>query len=111
MLILVANTLGLTALYYVLPIFGFFYLPHVYLTIGGGLALWYVIYNKGFQTKGKTPEMLSDALPLQERQRLIEEGERRFEASRWALLILLPLLFVFFFDIIYLFMIPEGLFS
>ena len=111
LLILVANTMGLAALYYVLPSFGFFYLPHIYLAAGGGLALWYVIYNKGFQTKGKTPEALSPALTLQERQQLIEDGNRRFEASQWALLILLPLLLVFFFDIIYLFMIPEGLFS
>ena len=111
LLILVANTLGLTALYYLLPAFGFPYVPHVYLTVGGGLALWYVIYNRGFNTHGKTADMLPDATPLAERQRLIDEGKERFEKTRWVILILLPILLVFLFDIVYLFMIPEGMFS
>ena len=111
LLILIANTLGFATLYYVLPEFGFFYLPHIYLACGGGLALWYVIYNRGFNTHGKTADMLPDSLPLEERERLIAEGARRFDKTRWVLLILLPLLLVFLFDTVYLFLIPEGLFS
>ncbi len=111
MLILIANTIGFTALYYVLPMLGFFYMPHIYLTAGGALALWYIIYNRGFNTKGKTPDMLSDTLSLEERKELIRVGRERFEKTRWVLLILLPLLLVFLIDMIYLFMIPEGLFS
>lgn len=111
MLILIANTIGLTALYYILPMFGFFYMPHIYLAAGGALALWYIIYNRGFNTKGKTPDMLSDKLSLEERKELIRAGEERFEKTRWVLLILLPLLLVFLIDTVYLFMIPEGLFS
>lgn len=110
-LILIANTLGLATLYYVIPAFGFYYMPHIYLILGGGLAVWYVLYNHGFNTHGKTAEMLPDSLPLEERQRMIAEGTRRFEQTRWVLLILLPILLVFLFDTIYLFMIPEGLFS
>ena len=86
-------------------------MPHIYLAAGGALALWYIIYNRGFNTKGKTPDMLSDTLSQEERVELIRAGEERFEKSRWALLILLPILFVFLIDTIYLFMIPEGLFS
>ena len=111
MLILIANTIGFTALYYILPVLGFFYMPHIYLAVGGGLSIWYIIYNRGFNLKGKTPDMLSDTLTLEERQKLIRESEERFEKTRWALLILLPLLLVFLIDTIYLFMIPEGLFS
>lgn len=110
-LILIANTLGLATLYYVIPAFGFYYMPHIYLILGGGLAVWYVLYNHGFNTHGKTAEMLPDSLPLEERQHMIAEGTRRFEQTRWVLLILLPILLVFLFDTIYLFMIPEGLFS
>ena len=98
-------------LYYVLPRFGFLYTPHVYLFGGGALAIWYVIYNRGFNTRGKTADMLPDELPLEKREALIAEGERRFQKTRWALFILLPLLFVFLFDTVYLFLIPEGLFS
>ena len=111
MLILIANTIGFGALYYILPALGFIYMPHVYLVAGGGLSIWYIIYNRGFDLKGKTPDMLSDALPLEERQKLIRESEERFERTRWVLLILLPILLVFLIDMIYLFMIPEGLLS
>ena len=111
MLFLIANTIGLVSLYYILPAIGFFYMPHIYLAVGGALALWYIIYNRGFNTKGKTPDMLSDTLSQEERVELIRAGEERFEKSRWALLILVPILFVFLIDTIYLFMIPEGLFS
>ena len=111
MLSLVAITVTLATLYYLLPAFGFFYAPHVYLAVGGGLALGYVIYNRGFYLRGITADMLPDHIPAEKRQQMIEDGARRFEKSRWMLLILLPILLVFMIDIIYLFMIPEGLFS
>ena len=111
MLILFANTLILATLYYLLPGLGFFYTPQIYLIGGGALTLWYVIYNRGFNTRGKTVDMLPDSFSVEERQRLIDEGERRFEKTKWVLLILLPILFVFFIDIIYLFFLPEGLFA
>ncbi len=111
LLILIANTLGFATLYYVLPEFGFFYMPHVYLACGGGLALWYVIYNRGFQTRGKTVDMLPDHLSREERERMIAEGIQRFNKTRWVLLILLPILLVFLLDTVYLFLIPEGLFA
>ena len=56
-------------------------------------------------------EAIKRNLTKEERQQKIAEGARRFEKSRWMLLILLPILLVFLFDIIYLFLIPEGLFS
>ena len=111
MLLLVAITVALATLYYILPAFGFLYAPHVYLAAGGGLALGYVIYNRGFNTRGKTVDMLPEHIPVEKRQQMIQDGARRFESSRWVLLILLPILLVFMIDIIYLFMIPEGLFS
>ena len=109
LLILFANTLLFATLYYVLPGVGFFYIPVVYLILGGGLALWYVIYNRGFNTRGKTADMLPDEMPLSQRESLIAEGKRREKRSQWALYILLPLLLVILFDVIYLFLFPEGL--
>ena len=108
MLLLVAITVALATLYYLLPAL---YAPCVYLAVGGGLALGYVIYNRGFNTRGKTVDMLPEHIPVEKRQQMIQDGARRFESSRWVLLILLPILLVFMIDIIYLFMIPEGLFS
>ena len=111
MLLLVAITVALATLYYLLPALGFLYAPHVYLAVGGGLALGYVIYNRGFYLRGVTADMLPGHIPAEKRQQMIEDGARRFQSSRWMLLILLPILLVFMIDIIYLFMIPEGLFS
>lgn len=111
MLLLALNTAALACLYFVLASHGFPYISFVYLLGGGALALWYVIYNRGFNTRGKTADMLPDHIPLAEREELIEEGNRRMQKSRWALLILLPILITLLLDMIYLFLIPEGLFS
>lgn len=41
------------AIYYGLPLLGFLY-PHILYTAAGcALALWYVIYNRGFATRGE----------------------------------------------------------
>ena len=111
LLLLVLNTTALACLYFVLASHGFPYISFVYLLGGGALAIWYVIYNRGFNTRGKTADMLPDEFPLAERERLIEEGKQRMQKSRWALLILLPILITLLLDMAYLFLIPEGLFS
>ncbi len=111
MLLLVLNTAALACLYFVLASHGFPYVTFIYLFIGAALAIWYVIYNRGFNTRGKTADMLPDSIPLAEREALIEAGKQRMQKSRWALLILLPLLITLLLDMVYLFLIPEGLFS
>ena len=111
MIILIANTVFFVALYYLIPLLGFIYLPFIYLAVGIGVGLWYVLYNRGFNTRGKTPEMLSDEIPLAEREAMIAEGRQRLKKSRWALTVILPVIITFFIDMIFLFLIPEGLFS
>lgn len=102
---LICNTVLLAVLYFALPQFGFPYMHYVYLALGGGLALWYVIYNKGFSRRVPPEQLPSDLSPV-EKQALLEDGERRFRRSRWALTILIPILFVFLCDMIYLFIFP-----
>ena len=63
-LILVANLILFFSLYYLLPKVGFYYLPFIYIIGGGILAMWYVIYNRGFRTRNKTPDMLPEELSL-----------------------------------------------
>ncbi len=109
LLLLLVATVGFLLLYYIIPRLGFLYMPHIYLLVGGGLALWFVIYNRGFNTKGKTPDMLPDEIPLSRREEMIREGEARLSRSRWALYVILPLLVTLLVDMIYLFVIPEGL--
>jgi len=109
-LVLAANLLLFGTLYYLAPSLGFYHLPFIYLGVGAVLALWYVIYNKGFRTLHKTADMLPEELSLEEREFLIADGKRRMESSRWALLIILPLLAVFLVDYVYL-NLPEAWFS
>ncbi len=111
MVLLITNLVGFGALYILLPKLGFYYLPVIYLLGGAALALWFVCYNRGFNTRGKTADMLSDEIPLADRETMIAEGNRRFDRSRWALLILIPLLLIMLVDLVYLFLIPEGLFQ
>ena len=109
MALLILNTAFFTFLYFALNELIFPYLMTLIYTVGGGaLAIWYVIYNRGFRTHGKTPDMLPDELPYAEREAIIADGENRFAKTRWVLLILVPLLFALIFDMIYLFLIPEG---
>lgn len=110
MLVLAANILLFGTLYYLIPRLGFYYLPFIYIGVGAVLALWYVIYNKGFRTLHKTADMLPEEFSLEEREFLIADGKRRMEASRWALLIVIPLLAIFLVDYIYL-SLPEAWFS
>ena len=111
MVLLLTNLVCFGALYIVLPKLGFYHLPIVYLIGGGALAIWFVIYNRGFNTRGKTPDLLPDDIPLADREAMIAEGERRFARSRWTLLVLIPLLLIILLDFIYLNFIPEGLFQ
>ena len=95
------------ALYYGLPRLGFLY-PHVlYIAAGGSLAVWYVIYNRGFALRGKTPDQLSPDLPLAERERLIADARQRLIRSGWVLYILLPVLFTLLIDTVILFLLPD----
>ncbi len=100
---LIFNTAVFATLYFTLPVLLYFrYLPVIYLAVAVGLSLWYVLYNKGFSHRVK-PENLPDSMTDGEKRAWIEEGETRFRKSRWALLIIIPILLTFLFDMLYLF--------
>lgn len=106
-LLILLCTVPAVALYYGLPRLGFLY-PHVlYIAVGGVLAVWYVIYNRGFALRGKTPDQLSPDLPLAERERLIADARQRLIRSGWVLYILLPVLFTLLIDTVILFLLPD----
>lgn len=99
-LLVLLCTIPAATLYCVLPRVGFPY-PHIlYTAIGGGLAIWYTIYNRGFCTRGKEANDLNPELPLAERERLIADGKSRAARSAWALYVILPMLFTLLIDTI-----------
>ena len=111
---LLLNSAILITLYFLVPsLFEFYYMPHIYLLAGAVLALYYVIYNRGFVGKNATPDMLPDTMSLADKQAFIEDSRNRLQRSKWVLTLLLPILFTFAIDMLYLFCLPvlESLFS
>ena len=71
------------------------------------VALWYIIYNKG-STSGKvTPEMLPLEWSLAEKQAFIDDLAARRKRSKWALLILIPMILVFGLEMLELYVLPS----
>ncbi len=67
------------------------------------LALTYVIYNRGFAADRVTPEMFPPDTSLVKIQEFFEKRDRRKQASKWMLTLIIPLVFTFLIDVIILF--------
>lgn len=107
LLLVLLFTIPVAAVYYILPQVGFVWGHILYTALGGGLAIWLVIYNRGFVLRGKTAEDLDLALPLSEREGMIADSRRRQTRSAWALYLLLPILFTLLIDTVILFLLPD----
>ncbi len=112
---LLLNSLIMMTLYFAIPSLfqSFYYMPHIYLLLGAFLALYYVIYNRGFVAKNASPDELPAHLSPVQKQAFIEEGHRRFKKSKWVLTLLIPIILTFFADAIVLYLFPyfEELFA
>lgn len=110
---LLINTVLCIVLYFwVTTAFEFPYMPAIYLLVGVGVGLYYLIYNRGFALKNATPDMLPAHLSPVEKQRMLEDAKQRAHNSRWALTIIVPIVLTILADMIYLFIFPyfEGIF-
>lgn len=103
---LVINTILLVTLYFLLVHLKMIYISMIYLIVGGGLGIAYVIYNRGFSRKGVTPEMLPDTMSYEEKLAFIEDGKQRMKKSRWMLTLILPIIVSLCIDMIYLILLP-----
>ena len=77
----------------------------VYAALTVGFSITYIIYNRGFTRKNLTPDMLSDTMTAEEKQRFIDDGNERLDKSKWMITIIFPLVMTFMIDIMILFMI------
>lgn len=75
----------------------------VYFALALGFGLAYIIYNKGLT---RTNKKITDNLPNEwsdlKKQAFIDEGKHRRSKSAWMLTVIIPLLFTFIVDFIYL---------
>ena len=108
-LVLICNFIILFGIYMV----GVNYAPiptmAIYTAILAVTAFGYVIYNRGFSRKNVTIDMLPDDWPPEKKTEFIEDAQRRFESSKWVLLILLPLIGIFAYEIIDIYIISKWL--
>ena len=67
----------------------------------------YIIYNKGFTMVNRAADSFPEDWSYEKMCALTEEGERRKQKSKWMLLIIIPLMFTFMFDMIDLFILDS----
>lgn len=77
-----------------------------YMAIETLFVLVYVIYNRGFSRRGITAEMLPQSWSDEKKEEFIASGVRRFEKSKWMLVVILAFLLTFLIDMIELWIVP-----
>lgn len=75
----------------------------VYFALVLGLGIAYVAYNKGLtMTNEKITENLPKEWSAVKKQAFIDEGKRRRDNSAWMLTLIIPIIFTFICDFVYL---------
>ena len=105
-LILLANFILIFAVYLIGVAFAPLVTIAVYTVALSVTAFGYVIYNRGFSRKNVTLDMLPDEWSPEKKTEFIEDGKRRLENSKWVLLVLIPLIGVFAYELIDIYIMP-----
>ncbi len=77
----------------------------LYSTATFAVAIYYIVYNRGVFSK-VTPEMLPAEWSAEQKKAMIDDIAARRKKSKWAILILLPMIFVFGFELLELYFFP-----
>ncbi len=105
-LLLIANTVIMLALYLLFVNINATVTLIVFTVVAAGFSFSYVIYNRGFSRRGVTAEMLPDEWSYEKKCEFIEDGKRRMEKSKWMLTVILPIIVVYAFELFNLFLLP-----
>ena len=73
-------------------------------------ALWYVFYNRGIIGTKATDDILPPNLSKEQKAEILAEIEGRRKNSKWAMLVLIPMIATFFFEAIDVYML-QGILS
>ncbi len=101
------NTVVLSVVYFILAKMEFPLTHYIYVGVGACLAIWYVVYNRGFSGWGITMDMLPPEMPPDEKIAFLNDSKHRKQNSKWILTVLFPILIVIVLDLVYLFCFPE----
>ncbi len=78
-----------------------------YTAVAAVVSLSYVIYNRGFARKNLKPENLPDTMSEEEKLEYIEDGKRRLERSKWVITLIIPLIVIYAYEVIDIFVLPS----
>lgn len=78
----------------------------VYMVLGAGSLLGYVVYNRGFSRRGVSAEMLPDSMTEEEKAAFVADAEARTRRSHWLLIVTFAFFFTFAIDLMELYVIP-----
>lgn len=81
----------------------------VYMVAFGGLLVGYLVYNRAFINKDVTVDMLPDDWSQEKKQAFVDDNRARAEKSRWLLTLIIPFVFVFMAEALYLFLWRDNL--
>ncbi len=105
--LLLHSVILITLYFWIAEKLHFPYIMFVYLAVGAGLGLYYIIYNRGFVGRNTTPDMLPDTMSLAEKEQFLTDCRERNQKSKWVLTVLIPIILTFMAEMIYLFLIPQ----
>lgn len=85
----------------------------IYTAVTLAAAIYYIVYNRGVLSGKVTPDMLPAEWSAEQKQAMIDDIAARQKRSKWVLLILIPMIFVFGFELLELYFFPliTSLFS
>ena len=85
----------------------------LYTAVTLGVAIYYIVYNRGVLSGKITPEMLPAEWSDQQKNAMIDDLTARRQKSKWTHLILIPMVFVYGFELleVYFFPLLRSLFS
>ena len=78
----------------------------IYTVLFGVTVIGYIIYNRGFTRKNVTLDMLPEEWPPEKKTEFIEDGKRRIENSKWVLTIMLPMVGIYAYELIDIYIMP-----
>ena len=105
-LVLIANFIVLFVLYLIFVRLSATVTFTVYSVLFAGFSFTYVIYNRGFSRNKVTLDMLPDEWPPEKKTDFIEDAKRRLERSKWMLTVIMPLIGIYAYELIDIFVVP-----
>ena len=102
-----ASIIGFLALFRLLKNLNLYLFAVIlYSVITLSVALWYIIYNKGVISGTVSPDMLPAEWSAEQKQSMIDDIAARHKKSKWVFLIVVPMIFVFAFELLELYFFP-----